>query len=530
MYAALKLFSKFAGLVLGLALPGTLVPANSFARTNGRGGGDTVHLQLFADRTFQVMDNFGASDGWACQFVGLWNDTVKMKIADLLFSQKIDNDGSPLGIGLSAWRFNIGAGSADQGDKSGIKDPWRRAETFLNKNGSYDFSKSAGQRWFLKTAKRKGVKDFIGFCNSAPYQLTANHLTYATDGNTNLKPENYEAFANYLIRVIKGVKKQTGVLFDFISPVNEPQWDWSDGGQEGSPYRNAEIAALSKVINKQLIGAKLPTKISIAEAGEIDYLYASGNKSERGSQIQHFFMPQSPDYLLGLRQISHKLTAHSYFTTSPLSKGLEEREKITAALNIARSKSGISDLGYWMSEYCILGGNHGEIDGNHRDLGMTSALYLAKVVFMDLCYADASGWHWWLAISPYDYKDGLIYVDKTLQTGKYYASKMLWALGNYSRFVRPGYVRIEIRFSKQNPINSGLYISAFKDTKHNKVVVVVVNSDPTAKTLSLEGTRLILKDVYITSDQYNLKHFKAASQNTITLKPASVTTLTGVFR
>ena len=45
-------------------------------------------------------------------------------LADALFS--IDN-----GIGLSAWRFNVGAGSAEQGDDSRITDPFRRAELLI---------------------------------------------------------------------------------------------------------------------------------------------------------------------------------------------------------------------------------------------------------------------------------------------------------------------------------------------------------------------------------------------------------------
>lgn len=525
-----KLFSKLIPLFVSLTILSVTALAKPIAKTVTDSTGDIVHLQLIGDQTFQVMDNFGASDAWACQYVGLWDEKVKSKIADLLFSQRLDQDGSPMGIGLSAWRFNIGAGSAEQGNKSGIKDPWRRAESFLNGDGSYDFSKAAGQRWFLKAAHRRGVKDFIGFCNSAPYQLTTDHLTYATKGKTNLMRDKYNDFATYLIKVIEGVKKSTGVLFNYISPVNEPQWDWSDGGQEGSPYRNNEIAALSRTINKQLEAAHLPTKLSIAEAGEIDYLYSNGNKPERGSQIQQFFTPDSANSVLGLSHMSHRVSAHSYFTTAPMIKGMAEREKIRTAINTAKVASGKKDLGYWMSEYCILGDNHGEINGNHRDLGMTSALYLAKVVFMDLCYADASAWHWWLALSAYDYKDGLIYVDKTSSTGKYYESKMLWALGNYSRFIRPGYIRMGTHISNGEPNDSSLLISAFKDPKSQKVVIVAVNNTHTVKKLQLQNRRLILKDKYVTSDQFNLQHFNLASGQDVALQPASVTTLTGILR
>ncbi|SEA07380.1 O-Glycosyl hydrolase [Arachidicoccus rhizosphaerae] len=492
---------------------------------------DTVDIQIDPKQEYQVMDNFGASDAWSGQYVGLWADSIKNKIADLLFSLKMDGQGSPMGVGLSAWRFNIGAGSADQGEGSGIKDPWRRAASFLLQDGQYDFSKAKGQMWFLKAATMRGVKDFIGFCNSAPYPVTINGLTYSNRGRTNLAPNNYGQFADYLVKIIKGVQQKTGILFNYISPVNEPQWDWSDGGQEGSPYRNKEIASIARVLNEQLIKNKLSTKISIAEAGEIDYLYEGANKPERGTQIQQFLMQDTDQSLLGLSNLSHKISAHSYFTTSPFTKAILMREKLSQMLDSARMRSGVADIGYWMSEYCILGDNAGEIDGNHRDLGMTSGLYLAKVIHMDLCYANASAWHWWLAISPYDYKDGLIYVDKSVSTGKFYDSKMLWAFGNYSRFIRPGYIRIKDSVLNNGSKDTGLLISSFKDAKKNKLVVVLVNPNQKEQVIRFGDSNMAynIKDLYITSAKYNLHHISVDVHKKIyiTLPAESVVTMTG---
>ena len=41
-------------------------------------------------------------------------------------------------------------------------------------------------------------------------------------------------------------------------------------------------------------------------------------------------------------------------------------------------------------------------------LCQSQALYMARVIHYDLTLAHASSWQWWLAISPYDYKDGLV--------------------------------------------------------------------------------------------------------------------------
>jgi hypothetical protein len=70
---------------------------------------------------YQTMHSFGASDCWSMQMVGKYYPIEKReKIAELLFSQEMDKSGNPKGIGLSMWRFNIGAGSTEQGIKSMI--------------------------------------------------------------------------------------------------------------------------------------------------------------------------------------------------------------------------------------------------------------------------------------------------------------------------------------------------------------------------------------------------------------------------
>ena len=81
-----------------------------------------VALAVDFSKTYQTIENFGASDAWSGQFVGNWPEVKKNEIADLLFSNGVKKDGSPKGIGLTLWRFNIGAGSTEQGKASGIKD------------------------------------------------------------------------------------------------------------------------------------------------------------------------------------------------------------------------------------------------------------------------------------------------------------------------------------------------------------------------------------------------------------------------
>ena len=134
-----------------------------------------LRIRIDPSVSCQVIDGFGASDAWQCQFVGQhWPRAKRERIADLLFSRELDPEGNPRGIGLSLWRFNLGAGTAEQGEASGIRNPWRRSECFRNPDGSYDWSKQSGQQWFLQAARQRGVERFLAFVNSPPVHLTRN--------------------------------------------------------------------------------------------------------------------------------------------------------------------------------------------------------------------------------------------------------------------------------------------------------------------------------------------------------------------
>ncbi|WP_426581086.1 glycoside hydrolase [Mucilaginibacter sp. R-33] len=486
------------------------------------GQGKEVTIDINFSKTHQTISNFGASDAWACQFVGNWPDDKRNKIADLLFSRDTYADGSPKGIGLSLWRFNIGAGSTQQGNESGIKDEWRRAESFLNGDGSYNWRNQAGQLWFLEAAKKRGVKQFLGFNNSPPVQFTVNGKAYATGGKVNIAPDKYDAYAVFLAKVVKGVEQVSKIKFDYISPVNEPQWDWSDGGQEGAPYHNAEVAGLIRTINKEFINNKISSKILVGEAGSINYLFTKGDKPGKGSQITDFFKPGSANYIGDLPSVAKSIAAHSYFTTSPMASSIKARRAL------ADSVATINGLDFWQSEYCILGDNAGEIDGNKRDLGIDAALYLASVIHTDLTAANASAWQWWTAISAYDYKDGLIYIDKNKTDGNFYGSKMLWAMGNYSRFVKLGAVRVDAEVSSVAE-GKPLLVSAFKNGKNLTVVIINQGANEVSAAFRIDNAKVQFTSSYLTSQVDELKAGKITGNKNI-VPARSIVTFTGVIK
>ncbi len=475
-----------------------------------------VQVKVNPEITFQTIHNFGASDAWSCQFVGNWPDEQRNRVADLLFSIETNKDGSPKGIGLSCWRFNIGGGSAEQKGDTKIGDPWRRTECFLQSNGSFDWSKQKGERWFLKAAKDRGVETFIGFVNSPPVWMTKNGRANSDGGNSvNLSEEKFPEFSRFLVEVTKNIQQNEGILFDYLSPVNEPQWDWKDG-QEGSPWKNSEIAGFCRILGNDLNNAGLPTQISITEAGQLTHFYNRGNDPERGFQVNDFFDKKSGNYVGNVPNLAHSVAGHSYFTTTNDKVLTDVRTDLTNEM-----KKVDPALEFWMSEYCILGDNDG-FKGNGRDLGMETALFVANVIHHDLTVANASAWQWWLAVSPYNFKDGLVYIDKSETGGKVFDSKLLWALGNYSRFIRPGAKRIQV----ETPAGSGLKISGYKNAG-GSLVIVVINRNSQAENIQfqLPSEFKSVADLYETSENKSLTKQKNISLiNSIQISPRSITT------
>lgn len=444
-----------------------------------------TNYQIIAEQPLQVMEHFGASDAWSMHIIGKWPQERQNQVADWLFSTENDANGKPKGIGLSLWRFNVGAGSTEQGEASQIGSLWMRTECFLQPDGSYDWNKQQGQRNFLRLAKERGVSKFLAFLNSPPVYYTRNGLATNTgrDGTLNLKDEHYEDFARFLTTMIKGVEKKDGIKFDYLSPFNEPDghWNWIGPKQEGTPATKKEIARAVRLISKEFVKEGIDTEIAICEASDYRCMFATHmTDHERGYEVQSFFCPDSVDTYLGnTPKVLPLISGHSYWTTTPLNMLRDYRCQLRDTLDKYKT-------GFWQTETCIMG-NDEEIGGGHGfDRTMKTALYVARIIHHDIVYAGARSWQWWRAIGG-DYKDGLIreYSDTDLRDGKVEDSKLMWVLGNYSRFIRPGAVRMSVQTTDKSgqviPEGDtgpkGLMCTAYRNTNGQWVIVVINYAD-----------------------------------------------------
>ena len=438
-----------------------------------------VTLTLQVERKQQVWEGFGASGAWWAQDIGGWEEEKRQRIIDLLFDRQD-------GIGLSVYRYAIGAGEVSQG----IHDPWRKAETFEVSPGVYDWSRDANARWVLRAARDAGVETLLAFANSPPGRMTVSGDTSgASQGGSNLKPGLAADFAGYLVDIVAHLREVEGIPIAYISPINEPQWDWNPSkGQEGCHYEPEEVAAVTKALLRAIEMRGLAVKVSVFESGEWKmksnraYIAALLSDPEIAGRLDH-------------------LAIHSYWSADP------DKTRLARFLDREYPATKI-----WMTEWTEMQGG--------RDSGMESALVLANTIHADLTGAGVTSWQYWIAVSAYDYHDGLVYVD--LATRRITETRRLWALGNYSRFIRPGYVRVEVKSPRNGP-----RVTAFQSPDGHSLVIVAINNSaaPVQAALNLPGGYRHLS-VYETSPEHGLAAvFAGPPGDVLSLAPLSVTTL-----
>jgi O-glycosyl hydrolase len=301
------------------------------------------------------------------------------------------------GLGLNVARYNIGggdnpnAGRCVRPQRNGLR-PEAVVQGFLvGQEGIYDWSRDAAQRRMLHEAKARGANIFEAFSNSAPWWMTVSGCVSGAEhaAEDNLRANAVPAFAQYLARVAAHFRRAEGMNFESVSPVNEPDGLWWVVGnnQEGS-YASVPIqAALITALGRDLAGTG--TIVSADEANNFD------NMTQTLGQMD------APT-LAALGRVN----VHQYNGTNPAAL----HQRVTA-------------LGkkLWASEVgCCLEPNRSEIYGG---------LYMAQAIQNAFTQLGAEVWCFWQA------GWGVINID----SGHPVPLKQFYTIGQYTRFIRPGF-------------------------------------------------------------------------------------------
>ncbi|MEK5397065.1 discoidin domain-containing protein [Paenibacillus sp. FSL K6-2859] len=394
---------------------------------------DPNHLQ-------QSWEGWGTSLAWFGNITGGWNDKVKEAMADALYS--------PDGLNFNIARYNIGGGEnpAYNSMRQGGDVPG-----FSPSPGVFDWAQDANQRWWLQAVKERGANILEAFSNSAPYYMTVSGSTtgHWESSKDNLKPDEYENFANYLTEVVKHFKEEWNIDFNYLSPVNEPStnyWGFG-GGQEGSHW---DVASQIKIINAtraKLDAANLQSvQIAAMDESILDTFVSNWNSYDETTKSN-----------IG------KMNTHSY--------GGSKRAEIRDAAKEAGKT-------LWMSEVDL--GPSG-IAHDHDDF--EPALALAERIMTDITWLEPKAWITWQAFESEKnmQKDkenmnwGLLHAD--FDTQEWWYTKKYYAMQQFSKFIPQG-----SNFIGDNDDNT---LAAY-DPSTNKVHIVYRNPNVTSQNISLD--------------------------------------------
>ncbi len=444
--------------------------------------------------TAQRIDGFGASGAWWPNDLAKFPPETQKLVADKLFGTD--------GINLSGYRYNIGGGG--KGVKPGPRAPKQVPDD------------TAGLT-FLRAANDAHVPVLTGFVNSAPPRFTTSGK--ACGGS--LKPGMEDEYAQYLVDVVKHLHDDEHITLHYVSPMNEPDNNFADCGQEGMSVPVEQRATVVQALGKALAAQAPYTKV-IADETTADAILSD----------------EAPTWLStpGTKEHVAAIAHHTYdFPNDALRKLVPPVAKRF-------------DKPTWMTEICCYKGSGGVATsfGAQYDPTMTQGFWLADQIYDDFTIAGDSAWYWWTALSPVlgcapkadpqcptrvntkGFNDGLLYYDEDYATSgvtQVFPTKRLSVLGQFSRYARPGAVRHNVTGTPKD-----VHMLAFADG--DKYTVVAWNETKIAQTL---GIALPKNTTQATATQTNatddLKEAQPPARTDtgtwlVTIPPGTITTYT----
>ncbi len=473
---------------------------------------ESIMLKLDTIFTQQEITGWGTSAAWWAQVAG--NSEKAEDYAKLLYSEE--------GLGLNIYRYNVGAGEKDNPDSRLWKDSWRATESFLvydEETGEYkyDWTKDAGAQKMLDLCLSYGCIDTVVlFANSPHYSMCVSGQASGglTPAASNLKKDCYDDFAEYMLDIAEYFIDK-GVPVKYISPINEPQWDWGGDwvGQEGCHYEIDEVIEVGKAFAAEIKERGLDVKLSLAESGQVG--------DHAMDCIDKIYENQDIVDVLGT------YAYHSYWTDNDflLKKAYGEY--------IHRN---YKDVELEMSEWC-------ELPCQHTTDDIEGALIMARTISEDVSLTGVNSWTSWVAVNEdVKYADSMIGAD--FDCNYYEIAKRYYSMAHFSKFVPVGSKAVNFDVSiaditsekawwkqeidgREYPvylIENKMNVSAFKTPDGDYVAVIVNQGD--AKDVKL---CMPLYDVkaYTTDADRNLELTHESRGITSVKIPAkSITTIT----
>jgi O-glycosyl hydrolase len=381
---------------------------------------------------YQTIAGFGASEafGQAQQIMNAPAAT-QQEALNLLFSRSS-------GAGLTILRNQIGADPGATIEPTAPASPTAPPSYVSLQSVNSD----QGQLWLAQTIRQEyGVRDVFADAWTAPAYMKTNDSTSGggtlcgVPGATCASGDWQQAYANFLVQYARDYAR-AGVPLSYIGFENEANLAPGYDGMVMSPAQTADFAP---VIGAALARSGLRTKLECCATEGWDYAqqYAAAIEAD----------PAAEQYVSVFT--SHGYTEWPTFPVAGWTKPVWETEWSTFESFDPAWDDGTDASGLFWAQHIIT--------------GLTSANLNAFL-------------YWWGSSEPTFNGDNesLIQINGTTVI----PSGRLWAFANFSRFVRPGAVRIGATTA-----DTGLQLTAFRN-RDGSVAIVVLNTDTTPDTVS----------------------------------------------
>lgn len=441
-------------------------------------GAPVIDVQFRVDNTKHVGDawrGFGVSYAGSGQYVFL----------DPAFDETRDDMNSALfdastGIGLNIARVHIGAAEPGANGNPSPTNPSNSMVSHEPEQGVYNWGGNDGQTAAVLSAQaiNPDVK-VLASSWSPPGWLKTNgdHTGRDDEGNpATIIEGGYGDYAVYLREYLDHYDGSAGVYnVDYMSPVNEPAFPPTGPGSYFTPE---QLGLLNVALSTSLEGwggellspeeSAYPTGVNT-----VDYLSSLSNSVTGWDSVDsvstHFYHPD----ISQTRNYAARNTPYFNRGNKPL----------------------------YMTEITMYGAEYGD------------AMDLGEHIHWWMTDLQSSMFLYWLAFQWVTEFSGAMRGDVALigtsDTGEYAPNKKYYVMGQYSKFIRPGWRRLNVTgdTSAQAAIDGDtpIFVTSFAAPDLSRSASVVVNRG-SRKTTRIAGMSSELVDVYVTDGTRNMAH------------------------
>lgn len=344
------------------------------------------------------------------------------------------------GVGFSLLRTEIGCGDVSK-------------PTIEPADGVWNYEADPRELWYFREAKARGLERIFGTAWSPPAYMKTNN---SIKNGGYLLSSYYQKYAEYLAEYVRIYKDYHNIDIYGVSFANEPEYaaQWKSCQWTAAQFKNF----IGNYVKPTFEARNVNTKLIAGESGIWSEAVVKDalNDPNACSRID-------------------VVASHQY-------------QWVITDFPTARAKG----KKVWMTELC---------ETTAYDGSLTDGLQWAKKVHDFMTIPETSAFCYWRGAHTATNNQALIKI--TPDNQNYETTKRLFTIGNYSKFVKPGYVRIG---ATEKPV-AGVYITAYKNPTTGEFAIVVVNDGDSNRVLDIvpQGFTAGKLTPNITDRMYDLK-------------------------